>query len=99
MSRIPHSIATRFITLSLLAVFGTSVAFAQKAYVTSETGTVAVIDSSTNTVVATIDAGVTPLGVAVTPDGAFAYVTNWLVGTVTVISGATDTVVATVPVP
>jgi YVTN family beta-propeller protein len=54
-------------------------------------GTVAVIDTATNTVVATIpDLGA--FGVAITPDGARAYVAN---GIVSVIDTATNTVVAT----
>lgn len=53
MSRFTRSIATRFITLSLLAVFGASAAFAQnKAYVTNEAeGTVHVIDAVTHTLI------------------------------------------------
>ncbi len=39
-----------------------------------------------------------PEGVAITPDGAFAYVTNSGIGTVSVIETASNTVVATVPV-
>jgi YVTN family beta-propeller protein len=64
-------------------------------------GTVSVIDTATNTVVATVPVGVQPEGVAVTPDGKHAYVTNFTglaIGTVSVIDTATNTVVATVPV-
>jgi YVTN family beta-propeller protein len=58
---------------------------------------VAVIDSGeyingmrpTNTVTATIGVGKTPAGVAITPDGRFAYVTNSGDGTVSVISTGT----------
>src|SRR5262249_41470111 len=49
------------------------------------------------TVVATVPVGVNPTGVAITPDGAFAYVTNFSSNTVSVINTATNTVVATVP--
>ncbi len=38
-----------------------------------------------------------PFGVAITPDGAFAYVANNAVGTVSVIETASNTVVATIP--
>jgi YVTN family beta-propeller protein len=65
--------------------------------------TVSVINTATNTVVATIPVGVSPSGVAVTPDGTRAYVTN--AGSaapnsanVSVINTATNTVVATIPV-
>ena len=59
---------------------------------------VSVIDTATNTVVATVTVGGGPFGVAITPDGVFAYVANFGSGTVSVIGTATNTVVATVPV-
>ncbi len=49
-----------------------------------------------NTVTATITVGSEPRGVAVTPNGAYAYVTNEGSGTVSVISTATNTVTATI---
>jgi YVTN family beta-propeller protein len=68
------------------------------AYVTSYySNTVSVIDTATNTVVATIPVG-NPLGVAITPDGTKVYVTNNNSGTVSVIATATDTVVGS-PIP
>ena len=51
-----------------------------------------------NTVVATVPVGNRPIGVAFTPGGAFAYVTNFSSNNVSVISTATNTVVATVAV-
>ena len=42
--------------------------------------------------------GPAPVGVAITPDGAFAYVANNGNHTVSVIETASNTVVATVPV-
>ncbi len=48
--------------------------------------------------VATVGVGNFPIGVAITPDGAFAYVTNLLTGTVSVIETASNTLVATVRV-
>jgi YVTN family beta-propeller protein len=48
--------------------------------------------------VATILVGFGPNGVAVTPDGTRAYVTNTIDGTVSVISTASNKVVATIPV-
>ena len=60
--------------------------------------TVSVIDTASNTVVATIPVGVNPVGVAITPDGTRAYVTNEGSNTVSVIDIATNTVVATISV-
>ncbi len=58
-----------------------------------------VIDTLTNMVVGTpIPVGNTPSGVAVTPDGTQAYVTNLEDNTVSVIATSSNTVVATVPV-
>jgi YVTN family beta-propeller protein len=70
------------------------------AYVTNRTsaGTVSVIDTATNTVVATVGVGSFPLSVAVTPNGQRAYVTNQSSNNVSVIDTATNAVVATVPV-
>ena len=48
--------------------------------------------------VATVPVGSDLIGVAVTPDGAFVYVTNTGSDTVSVIATATNTVVATVQV-
>jgi YVTN family beta-propeller protein len=59
---------------------------------------VSVIDTATQTEVATITAGNRPFYVALTPSGAFAYVANLLSNDVSVIDTATNTVVATVPV-
>jgi YVTN family beta-propeller protein len=60
--------------------------------------TVSVISTATNTVTTTVQVGNLPFGVAVTPDGQHAYVTNLVDNTVSVIATATNTVVATVPV-
>jgi YVTN family beta-propeller protein len=65
--------------------------------------TVSVINTFTNTVVATIPVGDYPYDVAVTPNGNTVYVTNWFDqypygNDVSVINTATNTVVATIPV-
>jgi YVTN family beta-propeller protein len=60
--------------------------------------TVSVIQTRSNEVVATIPVGKLPAGVAITPDGKHAYVTNRGDNEVSVIDTATHTVVATVPV-
>jgi YVTN family beta-propeller protein len=64
----------------------------------SGSNTVSVINTATNTVVATVSVGANPFGVAVTPDGSRVYVTNEGSNTVSVIDTATNTVTATVPV-
>ena len=60
--------------------------------------TVSVIATATNTVVKTIPVGSKPVGVAVTPDGTHAYVTNFGSNTVSVIATATNAVVKTIAV-
>ena len=52
------------------------------------TGTVAVINSATNTVIETLTVGEEPFGVAVSPTTGYAYVTNSGDGTVSVIEPA-----------
>src|SRR5271157_774445 len=58
--------------------------------------TVSVIDTSTNTVTATVNVGILPYGVAVT--GAHLYVTNEGSNTVSVIDTLTNTITATINV-
>ena len=60
--------------------------------------TVSVINTASNTVVATIPAGSQPVGAGVSPDGARVYVTNTNANTVSVINSATNTVITTIPV-
>src|SRR5215469_881901 len=84
-------------TLLLTLALGCLPARAQSfAYVTSDANDVSVINTATNTVVATVPVGATPFGVAITPNGAFAYVANFNFDDVSVINTATNTVVATV---
>jgi YVTN family beta-propeller protein len=61
---------------------------------------VSVIDTATNTVIATVNVGTSPTGVSVTPDGKKVYVANWgnQPGRVSVIDTSTNTVTASVPV-
>jgi len=69
------------------------------AYVTNRgSNSVSVIDTASNTVVATIPVGAFPEGVAITPDGTRAYVTDFVSNTVSVIDTATNTVVVTIGV-
>jgi len=73
------------------------------AYVTSsnamnsESGTVSVIDTATNSLVATVKVEA-PYKIAITPNGKKAYVTHKNNGTISVLNAATGTVVATLPV-
>ena len=69
------------------------------------TGTVSVIRTLDNTVIATIPGFSGPFGIAITPNGKYAYVTNFGSNnfapygtTVMVIDIATNTVIATIPV-
>jgi YVTN family beta-propeller protein len=81
--------------LGLMARPAAAAPFAYVANQLSEN--VSVIDTATNTVVATVTVGPLPRGVAVTPDGTHAYVADGA-GAVSVIETATNTVVATVTV-
>ena len=60
------------------------------AYVTGS-GTVTPIRTATNTAGPPITVGDFPIGIAITPNGRTAYVTNWYSGTVTPIRTATNT--------
>ena len=72
---------------------------ARVAYVADAgSSSVSVIDTSKNTVVATIPVGVEPLAIAITHDLAHAYVANLGADSVSVIDTATNAVVKTVPV-
>jgi YVTN family beta-propeller protein len=61
-------------------------------------GTVSVVETASNTVIKTIDVGLHPTGLALSPAGDRLYVTNANSDTVSVISTATDTVVKTLHV-
>ena len=90
------------LALTLACLLGPASTRAQNAYITNlGSFTVSVIDTATDTVIATIlPVGLVPFGVAVSPDGSKVYVTNSVspTGTVSVIDTATNTVSATVPV-
>jgi YVTN family beta-propeller protein len=61
-------------------------------------GTVSVIDTATNKVTKTIEVGLHPVGMALSPGGDRIYVTNANSDTVSVIDTATDTVMKTLNV-
>ena len=90
-----------FLIVCALSVFTPSyTVLAQPfAYVPNELDdTVSVINTVTNSVVATVPVGSGPVGIAVNPAGTHAYVTNRKDSTLSVIETATNTVIATVPV-
>ncbi len=93
------------LALTLACLLGPASTRAQNAYITNlGPYTVSVIDTATDTVIATIlPVGLDPTGVAVSPDGSKVYVTNNVstvspFGTVSVIDAATNTVSATISV-
>ncbi len=87
----------RALILGLLLLFSRGIC-SGFVYVVADATDINVIDTSTNTVVATIS-GLLPFnGLAGTPDGAFVYVPSTSKN-VYVISTQTQTVVATIPVP
>ena len=63
-----------------------------------DSGSVAVIDTGTNTVIATIAVGAYPEGIAVSPDGRRVYVPNYRSNSVSMIDTADNTVADTIPV-
>jgi len=64
----------------------------------SETGsTVSVIDTTTDTVVATVDVGSRPVDLAITPDSTRVFVSSFLSSTLSVIDVMTNSVIAIVP--
>ena len=84
----------------VMALLGHHIAVAAPfAYITNTgSNSVSVIDTATNTVVATVAVGFAPLGVAVNPAGTRVYVANNGTNSVSVIDTATNTVVTTVTV-
>jgi YVTN family beta-propeller protein len=95
---VPRSWARRAALVLGLALLP-AVTNAQNAYITNHSdGTVSVIDTGTNTVIATIVVGINPYGVAVTLDGTKVYVANEAYHTVSVIDTTTNAVTATIPV-
>jgi YVTN family beta-propeller protein len=76
-----------------------SVAAQPVAYVAnSASDSVSVIDTASNTVIATIPDASFPQGLAVTPDGSRVYTANSGSSTVAVINAATNTVAGTIAV-
>lgn len=89
-----------FVSLLIAMVAFSLSANAQSfAYITNNSSkNVSVIDTATNTVVATVPVGNSPAQLAATPQGSFVYVTNYSDDTVSVISTANNAVVSTINV-
>ena len=84
---------------ALVGVLGSAPGLAQNAYITnSGANTVSVVNTATNTVIATVPVGSGPSGVAVSPDGTTAYVASGDGNTVSVINTAMNAVIATITV-
>jgi len=84
--------------LTLASLLAPASTHAQNAYI-ANSKSVSVINTATNTVIATIPDNYGNSGVAVTPDGSKVYVTSHEIpGIVSVINTATNTVSATIPV-
>ena len=69
-----------------------------KAYILNYSDTISVIDTTTNSVTATIAVGDFPRGITLSQDGSKAYTTNALDNTVSVIDTTTNSVTATIAV-
>ena len=72
---------------------------ASQAYITSRSNNIVeIVDTGSNTIVATLPTGTTPLGVGARPDGREVWIANAGSNNITVIRPWTRTVVATFPV-
>src|SRR5262249_34578006 len=100
MSRPKRCFTFRYVVcllgMALLAIPAKAQNFAYVANFNSNS--VSVIDTASNTVTATLGVGVSPSGVAITPDGTRAYVTNTFSNSVSVVDTASNTLLATVAV-
>lgn len=87
----------KFLPIILLVLSISSLHAQTVAYVTNfSSNNVSVIDTSTNTVAATIPVGNFPSSVVFSPDGTRAYVTNLLDRTISAIDTASNAVTATI---
>jgi len=99
-----NQVVSTIITVPQDNPFGLAIGkYGRFAYVTNlSSNLVSVISTKSNTVVANVAVGSRPVGVAVTPNGAFAYVSDSALfgglSGISVINTRTNTVVATVPV-
>ena len=88
-----------FVALIFIISTANVVAQGPYAYISNSfNNTISVIDTQTNTVTATIPVGISPGGVAISPDGTRIYVTHYVNGNISVIDATTNTVTAIVHV-
>lgn len=93
------STSSTSITTTTINASGPQNESAYYAYISNaNSGTVSVINTEINQVIATVNVGQSPRGVAITPNGAFVYVANRNSDTVSVINTTTEQVIATIPV-
>lgn len=88
------------IALVALAFHSATVAASSRVYVTNSGGTISVYDSALDKIIANLlfIPGLFPEAIALTPDGAYAYVTVLGANSVHVIATATNTFVRSIPV-
>jgi YVTN family beta-propeller protein len=99
ISSYPRHIKKLALALTLACLLAPASTRAQNAYITNQfVNTVSVIDTTTDTVIATIPVGLNPVGVAVNTDGSKVYITSFNANTVSVIDTVANTVIATIPV-
>ena len=90
---------TVMVTFLFLSFLAQDIEAAPFAYITnSGSNNISVIDTATNTVVATVPVGILPYGVSVNTAGTRVYVANQGSNNISVIDTVTNTVVATVPI-
>src|SRR5262249_20227044 len=98
-NKVMHSLLKQVLLATLFSLSSVGTVLAQNAYFTnSGDNTVSVIDTTSNTVTATITVGNSPFGVAVTPDGSTVYVANSMDNTVSVIPTSVNMVTGVITV-
>src|SRR5262249_41811147 len=98
-NKVMHSLLKQVLLATLFSLSSVGTVLAQNAYITnSGDNTVSVIDTTSNTVTATITVGNSPFGVAVTPDGSTVYVANSMDNTVSVIPTSVNMETGVIPV-
>ena len=87
-----------FTAIAAVTILGSAPSLAQNAYITNytATGTVSVINTVTDKVIATIPVGSYPNGVAVSPNGRRVYVGNEGSASLSVIDTKTNAMIATI---
>ena len=92
-------LTTLLCALCFAAVLHAQTPTPELAYISNAgSNNVSVINTATNTVIATITVGVAPGGVSVSPNGSRVYVANYTSNNVSIINTATNTVIATIAV-